>query len=119
MAILLYFFITIVLLYLTTINIEGIEILQQLDSRSTRDIYKAIIPLFADSYTVAIKIVYNPRRLSIYIVAIAYWLFSSNLIDTLSIAIFFPKLVVSLVPSIVNSRPIQLLLATLRYKPTF
>ena len=104
--------------HLTTINVEGIEILQLIGSGGARDVYKAIIPSFAGGHAVAIKVVSNPRTFSAYVVANTYQYLSSNLIDTLSMAMFSPKLVVRLVPSIVSSRPIQLLPATPRHKPT-
>jgi hypothetical protein len=63
---------TIALPHLTTIDIEGIEIFQLIGSGGAGDVYKAIIPSFADSCTVAIKVVYNPRRFSVYVVVNVY-----------------------------------------------
>jgi serine/threonine protein kinase len=58
--------------HLTTIDIEGIEILQLIGSGGAGDVYKAIIPSFAGGRAVAIKVVRNPRRFSAYVVANAY-----------------------------------------------
>jgi hypothetical protein len=59
--------------HLTTIGIEGNEILQRLGSGGAGDVYKAIIPSFAGGgHAVAIKVVRNPRRFSAYVVTNAH-----------------------------------------------